>query len=308
MNHTSNLDTYDDEIDLREIFLLLLKKKLFIGLITFLFAISSILYSINLPNIYTSSAILAPANVDNSLSSKAGQLSGLASFSGINIGESGTKSEEAIERIKSYDFFSKYFLPNIKLENLMAVKEWDHKNDNVIYNENEYDPVKGIWIRDVSYPKKTIPSAQEAYEEKYKKILNINVNKNTGFVSLSIDHESPMVAKKWLDIIIFNINESMKSREKLHAENSIKYLNETSDSINIKSVRDVISNLLENQMQTLMIAYSSNDYVFKIIESPIAPEKKSAPARAIICILGTIIGGLISITIVLIQFFRNPKL
>ncbi len=308
MSQLSNIDTYDDEINLREIFFFLWKKKIFIGLITFLFAVSSIFYSLNLPNIYTSFAILAPANNDNSLSSKAGPLPGLASFAGINLGESGTKSEEAIERIKSYDFFSKYFLPNIKLENLMAAKEWDPKDDLITYHESEYDPIKGIWIRDVSYPKKTIPSSQEAYEEKYKKILNINVNKNTGFISLSISHESPMIAKQWLDIIIFNINESMRAIDKLYAENSIDYLNKTSDSTNIKSIRDVISNLLENQMQTLMIAYSSDDYVFKIIESPIAPEKKSSPARAFICILGTIVGGLVSITIALIQFFRNSKL
>ena len=35
---------------------------------------------------------------------------------------------------------------------------------------------------------------------------------------------------------------------------------------------------------------SLSDYVFKTISSPVVAEKKSRPNRAIICILGTMIG------------------
>lgn len=305
MNLDPKNDVYDDEIDLKKIFLYIWEKKIFLLSITSLFAISSVIYSLSLTNTYTSSAILTPSSNENSLSSQVGQ-SGLAALAGISISSDGsTKSQEAIERIKSYDFFSEYFLPNIKLENLMAVKGWNPEGNVINYHESEFDSNKNKWIRDVSYPKKTIPSAQEAYQEKYKEILKIYVNKDTGFITLSIDHKSPLIAKKWLDIIILNINESMKARDRLDAQNSIKFLSGSSNSTNIQSIRDVISALLESQMQTLMLAYSNDAYIFKIIESPIAPEKKSGPARAVICILGTIFGGFISIVIILFNYYRR---
>ena len=52
-----------------------------------------------------------------------------------------------------------------------------------------------------------------------------------------------------------------------------------------------------------MLAEIRKQYVFKIIESPIAPEIKSKPSRAMICILITGFGFLISLFIALINNF-----
>ena len=56
-------------------------------------------------------------------------------------------------------------------------------------------------------------------------------------------------------------------------------------------------------MQTLMLASSNEDYIFKTINSPIVPEEKSGPNRAFICIVGTLFGFIFSIILVLIQHF-----
>ena len=219
--------------------------------------------------------------------------------------EGSSKTQEAIERIKSFEFFSKHFIPNIQLENLMAVKKWIPEENTLIYDENLFNPNTKVWKRDVSYPKKIIPSNQEAFEEVYEKILSISMNKNSGFVSISITHKSPMIAKKWLDLIILNINESMRELDKQSSQRSIDFLNESTKLTSVRSINDVISILLENQMQTLMLANSQKDYVFKIIESPIAPEKKSGPGRALICIILTFLGGLFSICVVFVQHYRK---
>lgn len=301
-----SLDNFDDEIDLRNLFHILWNKKFFILCLTSIFAIISVLYSLSLPNIYTSSALLAPASEENSLSSQVGQFSGLASFAGLGLSSEGSsKTQEAIERIKSFEFFSKHFLPNVQLENLMAVKKWIPEQNILIYDENLFDPKTKIWKRDVSYPRKIIPSNQEVFEEVYEKILDISMNKNTGFVSISINHKSPNIAKRWLDLIILNINESMRELDKQSSQRSIDFLNKSTESTSVRSINDVISVLLENQMQTLMLANSQKDYVFKIIESPIASEKKSGPSRAIICIIITLLGGLFSVCIVFLLHYRK---
>ena len=305
MNQDNN--QFDDEVDLKELFSIILNRKIFVGAFTSIAAIMSVVYSLYLPDVYTSDSLLAPTSNDESMASSLGGLSNLANLAGVSIpAGSISDSQLAVKRIQSFEFFSKYFLPNIKIEDLMAVKEWMPENNELIYKEDIFNNAEKKWVRNVSFPRKTIPSAQEAFKE-YQKILFINQEEDTGLVYISIDHKSAYISKEWIDVIIFNINESMREIDKLDAENSIKFLSEASNKTSIQSVKLVISKLMESQMQTLMIANSNQDYVLKKINSPIVPEEKSGPFRALICIIGTILGFILSVITVLIQYFRTSS-
>ncbi len=290
-------NNYNDEIDLLELFLIVWKKRLFVVTLTSIFAIASVFYALSLPDVYTSKSLLAPANKEETISSRLGGMSGLAGLAGVNLSQSNAStSQEAIERVKSFEFFSNYFLPNIKLENLLAVKEWTPESETIIYNDGLFDVKKNNW--------NTKPSDQTAYRQ-YINIFGINVDDETGFVTFTVDHQSPEIAKKWLDIIIYNINESMREIDKTDAQNAINFLNETSSSTSIQSIREVIGRILETKMQTLMLASTNKAYVFKVLDSPIVPEIKSGPFRSIICIIGTLIGGVISVLITFFQHYRK---
>ena len=149
-----------------------------------------------------------------------------------------------------------------------------------------------------------VPSSQDAYKV-YRKILSINVDSRSSFINISIEHQSPVIAKKWLDIIIIQINESLRSADLNQAQKSINYLNEVQKSINIESIKDTLLILLEDQMRTLMLASSNEDYVFKIIDAPIVPEKKSSPNRIKITMIVTILGIMLSFIILFIDFLRQ---
>lgn len=300
---------YDDQIDLIEIFKIFWNKKIFITAITSIAAIISVLFSLNLPNVYTAKTLLAPTNSQDSLSSKLSSFSAISSIAGLSIpANSATQSNEALERIKSFEFFYNNFLPNIKLENIMAVKEWQPEENYLIYNDRLFNEKSNEWIGNNENPKKNIPSPQQAYGI-YENIIAIDQDKLTSFITISIRHKSPYVAKKWIDIIIHQINESMRKIDQNKAQKSILFLNETAQSSKIKSIKEATSKLVENQMQTLVLVASSEAYIFKTIDSPIVPEQKSGPNRTFICILGTLIGGLISLSYVLIRhyLFKEDK-
>ena len=178
------------------------------------------------------------------------------------------------------------------------------KDDSIIYNEKIFDVESGKWKRNVSFPKQAIPSNQEAFKV-FQNLLNVNENIKTGFINISISHQSPNLAKKWVDLIISKINENLSEVDKEAAKRSIIFLESTLINANIQSVKRVVSNLLEAQVQTLMLASSNEEYVFKVLDSPIAPEIKSSPRRSIICIIGTLMGGFLSILVVLFQFYRK---
>lgn len=292
--------------EIKEIIRILWAKKYLVSSITTFFAIFSVIYALSLPNIYTSSAMLAPSSSNESLSSKLSAFSSLAGIAGVNLpAGQATKSQEAIQRMRSQEFFTDFILPNIKLEDLLAAEKWDQKTNTIKYNNDIFDSKNSTWVRKVSLPKKTIPSSQEAYLE-YIKLLDVAENKLTTFIRISIKHKSPYLAKEWLDLIINKINSSMRSEDERLAKNSINYLNDYSKSTNVQSLIGAIANLQELQLQTLMISSSTEDYVFKILDSPIVPELKSDPKRSIICILITIIGGIFSVIIALtIHFYKQ---
>ncbi|MDA9963266.1 Wzz/FepE/Etk N-terminal domain-containing protein [Gammaproteobacteria bacterium] len=298
----NNITYKNIDIHLSEFFGVLYKKKALIFIITSIFAIISVVHSLNIPNIYTSKAVLAPVAPSDSMSSISPSLTSAASLTGIGISSvtNTIKTQEAITRIKSFDFFNNYFLKNVKLENIMAVEKWDSENNQIIYNSSVFDSDKKVWIS--SNSTKIKPTSREAYEVYIEKLA---ISSGSPFINISIRHQSPVIAKKWLDMIIYNINESMREIDKKNAEKAILYLNKSFKNTDIQSLKAVTSNLLESQMKTLMLAESSESYVLKIIDSPFIPEKKSSPNRSLICILGTVLGFITGIFISLILHFRE---
>ena len=69
----------------------------------------------------------------------------------------------------------------------------------------------------------------------------------------------------------------MRNEDAKNARESIAFLNESIQSTNIQSLKEASSRLLEEQMKTLMLVASNEAYVFKIIDSPIVPEKNQHP-------------------------------
>ena len=89
------------------------------------------------------------------------------------------------------------------------------------------------------------------------------------------------------------------------AENSLKYLNSQINQTSIPELKQVMAQLIKNEQQTIMLSQASPEYVFKVIDKPIVPELKFEPKRAIICIVGTISGFIITLLITLALIFRK---
>ena len=295
---------HSDEINLKKFYELIAENFFIISGITTAFAILSVIIALSLPNIYSSKILMAPTNSEDSLTSQLSRYSDLAGLAGFNIpNEGASKSKEGIERIKSFDFFSNHFLPYIKLENMIAVEKWSAPDNTFTYDKRIFDKNNNQWVREVKYPRSKIPSAQEAYIH-YKKFLSVRENDNL-FVTISIDHKSPQIAKKWVDIIFKQINKSMRNEAKKSADNSVEFLNKSIQTTNIQSIKEALTKLLEDQMRILMLVSSNEEYVFKIIDSSVIPEKKSSPNRVLICIIGTLIGIILSIIFVFIRKIKN---
>ncbi|MGE6810755.1 MULTISPECIES: Wzz/FepE/Etk N-terminal domain-containing protein [Pseudoalteromonas] len=302
-SHNNNIA--DDEIDLRELFAVIWQGKWLIIAITALFAVASVVYAINQPNIYKSEALLAPAEQEGSggLAGLAGQFGGLASLAGVNLGGgSSNKAQLAIEVLKSRQFTSDFIQKHNILPDLMAAKTWDMQTNTVVYDSEMYDAQNNKWLREVEAPFKPEPSMQEAFKV-FSKIISASTDKESGMVTVSVEHVSPSVAQQWVSWLIEDINKSMKERDVLEAVKSTDFLTQQLEQTKIADIRAVLYKLVEEQTKTIMFAKVRDEYVFKTIDAALVPEEKFKPKRALICVLGVLLGGMLSVMIVLIRHY-----
>ena len=300
----------DDEIDLRELFAVIWQGKWLIIAITAVFAIASVGLALYLPNIYKSEALLAPASEEQGggLSALASQFGGLASLAGVNLGGKGgiDKTQLAIEVLKSRQFTSEFIQKHNILTDLMAAKKWDRDTDKIIYDSELYNEQTNTWVRDVEPPFKPEPSMQEAYKE-FSKIFVANKDKESGMVTISVDHLSPTVAQQWATWLIQDINKVMKDRDVAEAHRSTEFLNQQIALTNVADIKTVLYKLIEEQAKTIMFAEVRDEYVFKTIDPALAPEEKAKPKRALICVLGTMLGGMLGVMLVLVRHFMRKE-
>ncbi|AVT48944.1 Wzz/FepE/Etk N-terminal domain-containing protein [Shewanella baltica] len=299
-----------DEIDLRELFSVIWQGKWLIVAITTVFAIGAVIFAIKQPNIYKSEALLAPASEEQSggLSALASQFGGLASLAGVNLGGKGgtDKTQLAIEVLKSRQFTSDFIQRHNILADLMAAEKWDRDLGKLIYNPELYNEQTNTWVREVKAPFKAEPSMQEAYKA-FSKIIALNKDKETAMVTISIEHLSPTVAQQWASWLVQDINKVMKERDVAEANRSSEFLNKQIALTNVADIKTILYKLVEEQAKTIMFAEVRDEYVFKTIDPALVPEEKAKPKRALICVLGTLLGGMLGVMFVLVRYFMRKE-
>ncbi|MGM7317984.1 Wzz/FepE/Etk N-terminal domain-containing protein [Idiomarina sp. ST10R2A5] len=305
-------DYQDDEIDLRELFGIIWQGKWWIIAITFVFAVGSVIYSLSLPNIYRSEATLAPTEEASGggLSQMAGQLGGLASLAGVNLGgKNADKTTIALEILKSRAFIKGFVEKYDILPELMAVEEWN-RGSGIVFNNEVYDPDMNEWVREVEPPKQSAPSSWEYVRVFRDQVLEVSKDDATGLVTVAVNHQSPEVAQRWVGWLIEEINSHMRERDIREAKRSLEYLDKELQSTSLSDMQQMFYQLIEKQTQTIMLANVRPEYIFQTLDPAVVPEQKAKPSRAIISIIGTFLGGLLSIGFVLSRsmFSKNKML
>ena len=302
IDYIEDSKNYEDVIDLREIFFILAKGKRIVLLVGAFVSIIGIIYSFSLPNIYKSEALLAPFDESSSLINGAlSQYSGLAGLAGINLpsGESDSNSKKAIEVMSSLSFFENYIMPEIFLPNIFAVKRWDEKKNTILYDNSIFDKKSNIW-------KKSIPSAQETFKE-FEDHFSLIEDKKTGYVVLSIKHQSPSLAKKWVEVFVDEINNFYRQKDKAHSEKAVEFLNKQISATSLSEIKQATALLLQKEIQKLTLIEANSDYVFEYINPPSVMEEKHEPKRFYMFILFTLLGFILGSIYVLYMHYSSGK-
>jgi uncharacterized protein involved in exopolysaccharide biosynthesis len=300
------ISSRSDEIDLRELFAILWQGKWWIMGVTFLFALAGVAYALSLPNLYKSEGIYAPTQKQGG-SALGGQLGGLASLAGVNLGGGESNDiDQAMALITSWPFLEKVIDKHDLKPLIMGVKGWNPETGELIWHDKIYDPVAKKWLREVPDGKSPEPSSFETFS-RLSRMLTASFDAKTSMLTVGVEYYSPVVAKEWVTLLVAEINDAFRARDMAESKKNIDYLEQKIAQTSIAEMQAVFYGMIETQMKTLMLAEVDQEYLVRNIVSSKVPERKSKPARAIICILFLIIGGGLSCGFVLIRGLVKTK-
>jgi len=306
-NEREVLASHDDEIDLRELFSVLWAGKKVIVAITGLFAVAAVVYALSIANEYKASIVIAPAQQEGGgLSGALGQLGGLASLAGVSLGGGGGSEAAVAQEIMQSWGFVEQFIVNNELEvEVFAAEGWNKTSNVLTIDSDLYDKDSNKWLIDEDGQLRA-PTSWELYEA-FSKRLSVSEDKKSGLTSVSIEYFSPIVAKNWVDLYVAAINEHMRQRKLSQVNSNIEYLQAQIEKTSIAEMREVFYQIIEEQVKNKMLAEASPEYAFVTVSPSMVPEEKSKPKRALMCILGTLLGGLLSVLYVLVRHYASNK-
>ncbi|WP_268810177.1 Wzz/FepE/Etk N-terminal domain-containing protein [Vibrio parahaemolyticus] len=295
-----------DDIDLRELFKAIWKGKWIIIVSTLVFGVGSVLFALSLPNVYKSNALLSPTESANGggLSKMAGQLGGLAALAGVNLGSGeSSQTDLAVQVMNSRQFVDEFIDKHNLLVPLMAAKGWDMQSNQLVIDESIYDTDSEEWLREPQGLRGKKPTAQEAFSVFKEDVFKVEQDKESRLYVISVKFFSPYIAKQWVEWLIEDINRVMRERTIKETSKNLSYLNNQLTKTSVADMQSTFYKLIEEQTKSLMLAEAQEEFIFKVVDPAYAPELKASPKRGLIVVLGSLLGLLLAMFVVIIYTF-----
>lgn len=274
-----------DEINLREVWDILWRGKWIIIAVTTAFAVAAVVYALLATEWYRAEVLLAPAE-ERSMQGLGGQLGGLAALAGVSV--RGGRSAEPIAVLKSREF-ARAFIEDFNLVPVFFHDEWD--------------PAKGVWLGE---DPEEWPEIRDATKYFHENVLNASAARDTGLVTLAIDWTDPEVAAEWARELVIRLNERLRERALKEAETNVAFLQTELGQTSVVTLQQSIGRLLESELQKLMLARGNEEFAFRVIDGASTPKERVKPKRALIAVVGTILGGMLSILgVILLHAIRS---
>lgn len=285
MTNQSNLAESDpDEIDIRDLIRTLWDGRWVIIACTVLCSVAAIIYALLLTPIYRSQALVQvrEESAGGGLSALSQQLGGLADIAGISTGGGGNRAV-SIAVLQSRALISAYIE--------------EHKLLSRLYSDH-WDAGNSTW--NVSDPK-NIPTLWNAYNLFKKNILRVSEDKKTGLVTVSVEWENPLEAQQWVAGLIARTNRHLQAKAIQEAETNLAYLQSQVEQTSLVPLQQALYTLLESEQKKLMVAKGSEEFALQTIDAADVPERKIKPNRALIAIVGFMLGGMIGTILVMVR-------
>jgi len=275
----------EPEVDLGAFARFLAHNKWLIAAFVLLITLFAGIYAWTATPIYRAETVLKPsADEGESGLGALGQFSGLASLAGVKMGGGTDNAATALATLDAYSFLSR-FIEDQDLLPVLFADRWDA--DRQAWDPDAGDRPPGMWNA----------------VNKFRNILYLYTDRDTGLVTLSIEWRDREAAAHWANLLVQRVNAYLREGAIRDARESIEYLNrEYAGTVNM-DVRAAISHLLERQLEQITVANVRKEYVFKVIDPAIPPpaNKFVKPKRTVLLGVGVLLGAVLGVLAALVR-------
>ena len=235
--------------------------------------------------VYQAASVLISVNSERSLGGvpALGQLGGLTSLIGVNVGVSDEKTTEALAVLRSRQF-TQSFIDEEGLMGKLFARDWD--------------AARGAWKEGLRHP----PTPAMAYKYFDRKIRVVAQDKKTGLVTLTVYWRDRTEAANWANEMVRRLNAEMRARAIAQASDNIAYLEKELLVTTVVETRQAINRLIDAQVKQRMMANVTQDYAFRAIDKATAPDIDDPvwPNRPLLLVLGPVVGLLTGVFLALV--------
>jgi LPS O-antigen subunit length determinant protein (WzzB/FepE family) len=217
------------------------------------------------------------------LANQLGQLGGLASLAGINLGGSNSNTAEPLAVLRSREF-AREFIEHENLMPLLFKEKWVPLAEGApsAYRQKDIDIRDGVRFFD-------------------RRIRDVQEDKKTGLVTLTIAWTDPKIAADWANLLVERVNEKMRARALDEAEANLSYLRAELAAANVVALQQSIGRLLENELQKVMLAKGNQEFSYRFVDRAVTPKWRSSPKRLQLLVLGGLAGVIVALALVFVR-------
>ncbi len=279
MENKTESQLISDEITLLDLWNIVYEFKFFIIFFTIFFSLGSIFYSFSLPPIWKVNLMMISSEESQNNFQGTNNLGNLASLVGIELPQKSNKQQTALAILDSRIFLEKFIVKNNILKHLYK-DDWDEINEKWKIEPPE------IW------------SAVNLF----KTLCSHRFDPDSGVINFSLEWENPELATQWANNLIRSLNDFLRQEEIKNSESNIFFLEEQAKSVSISNLRLMLDGLILEEIKKITLAKTSKDFAFRILDPAVIPLERHGPQKRLIVLFGTLIGFVISISLI---FFRR---
>lgn len=285
----------DDTIDAREMLATVRARRWWvIGSVVF-FSVAFTAVALIMTPVYRAKAILIPTNTSQESGmggggSALGQLGGLASLAGVEIGSKGSPTEEAMAVLKSREFTERFINDRHLLPVLFASK---------------WNAAAGTWRGGADQQ----PTPGRVYNYFNERIRSVELDKKTGLITVQVDWKGRLQSAQWANELVQQLNQEMRARAIAEADASLGFLEKELQTTSVVPVRDAVARLMETQVKKRMMANVTQQYVFRIVDHalPSDVDDPLRPKKLLMFAGGPLVGLVMGILAVLVVGAPRPR-
>jgi uncharacterized protein involved in exopolysaccharide biosynthesis len=194
-----------------------------------------------------------------------GQIGGLASLAGVEIGE-GSRNREAKALLRSRRLAEEFI--------------------------RRYDLLPVL----IPHPTPDKPATVWHGVRRFKaRMLNVREDTRTQMITITISAGNAKDAARYANGYIALANELMRTRAIDEATRNVKYLEAQIEKTSVVEIQRLMYKLVENETKTLMLANARPEYAFTTVDPAVPPEERSSPQRTLMVLFGLVLGFVIGV-------------